>query len=110
MRQVPQLPQNFLNHSDRWTIIQLIFCFCGFWIPQPVPQLTFAKPPLPSDFDGWDLSAFRPQADCPGCDAQPFSNGCGRKKRFTIEQQFFHLSANLGASCEVRMATWNLRR
>ena len=56
----------------------------------PLPQLAFAKSPLPADFDRRNLLTLRPETKSSGRDAQPFRDCGGGQKGFWSGQQFLH--------------------
>jgi hypothetical protein len=80
LRQLLQLPQNLLNHTYSGAVGELVFHFRGVGIPQPFPQLTFAKSPLPAYLDRWNFPALRPQTHRPGRDTKPLRDRCGGEK------------------------------
>jgi hypothetical protein len=76
--QLPHMRQNFSNCGCREPY------FCGFRVPEPVAHFSFAKSPLPADFDGRDVLVLRPKTNGSGRDAEPFRNGIRGHKWFVV--------------------------
>jgi hypothetical protein len=76
LRSLPQLRQNLSNHCDLY--------LASVRVLQPLPELAFAKPPLPPDFDCGDFLALRPQTNGSRRYAQPFRHSRRCEKWFVI--------------------------
>lgn len=61
---------------------------------QPLCQIAFSKPPLPSNFDCGNFPAFGPKANGTGRNTKPFRNSSRRKQRFSVHY-FFHMNEGL---------------